>query len=159
MGGEKNWDFNLRTKSSPMADPLGFKAEDRSSVQVTKRPQMNKALLEKKAWELAAQPLNSIGMNIFMLWMMGSSPGIISVMTVLYAGSSIVSNFNNCNKVFQPFVNQGVDCSLPKLAYFAITCAALGYVIWHASGMGILPVQSGDWISKIPHVDTKERIF
>jgi len=110
----------------------------------------DKGFLDKKAWEVAMQPIQAAGMNIFMLYMMGSNPGIFGIMMLTYALSSGLTTLQNVNVVFVPYQQQGLDCSLQKIAYFAVSLAVNGYLLWSASGMGLLPTQSGDWISKIP---------
>lgn len=90
---------------------------------------------------------------------MGSNPGIFGIMMLFYGLSSSFAQLNNVNMVFLPYEQQGVDCSLQKIAYAIICAAVLGYITWHASGMGLLPTNTGDWIMKIPIVATRERVL
>merc|ERR1719401_1163379 len=107
----------------------------------------NQDLLEKKAWEIAIAPIQSVGMNLFMLWMSGSSPGIFNVMILGYCLTSIVSQYSRIHTAFANF--KSIDTTLQKLAYFGLCSVSLGYLLWHMSGMGLLPTSSGDWISLI----------
>lgn len=72
---------------------------------------------------------------------------------------STVSQIRNVNLTFLPFAQQGVDCSLQKIAYVAVSMAVLGYILWSASGMGLLPTKSGDWIGSIKGARVEERIL
>merc|ERR1719221_1317002 len=104
-------------------------------------------LLEKKAWEIAIAPIQSVGMNLFMLWMSGSSPGIFNVMILGYCITSIIGQYSRINVAFANF--KTIDTRLQKLAYFGLCSVSLGFLLWHMSGMGLLPTSSGDWISLI----------
>merc|ERR1719188_2900833 len=114
----------------------------------------NEELLEKKAWETAIAPIQSVGMNLFMLWMSGSSPGIFNVMILGYCFTSIIGQFSKVNTVFQGF--KTIDTTFQKLAYLALCSVSLAYLLYHASGMGLLPTSSGDWIAFIPNTEVIE---
>merc|ERR1740129_2018641 len=114
----------------------------------------NQELMEKKAWEIAVAPIQSVGMNLFMLWMSGSSPGIFNVMILGYCLTSIVSQFSRVNAAFVSF--KTIDTTLQKLAYLALCSVSLAYLLYHASGMGLLPTSTGDWIAFIPNTEVLE---
>merc|ERR1719291_1125336 len=119
-----------------------------------RRKSNNQDLLEKKAWETAIAPIQSVGMNLFMLWMSGSSPGIFNVMILGYCLTSIFGQFSRVNTAFATF--KTVDTTLQKLAYLALCSVSLAYLLYHASGMGLLPTSSGDWIAFIPNTEVLE---
>lgn len=83
-----------------------------------------------------------------MLWMSGSSAGIFSVMICGYVAMNVVQSIGNVQQTFSQF--PGVDCTLPKLVYMAINFASMAYILNHASKMGIVPTQTGDWLAYIP---------
>ena len=60
-------------------------------------------VVAKKAWEVAIRPIQSVGMNLFMLWMSGSSPGIFNVMILGYCLTSIVGQYSGVNTAFDNF--------------------------------------------------------
>merc|ERR1719476_56421 len=110
---------------------------DDGGAAKSKTKSSNTKLLEKKAWETAIAPIQSVGMNLFMLWMSGSSPGIFNVMILGYCFTSIVGQFSRVNTVFQAF--KTIDTALQKLAYLALCSVSLAYLLYHSSGMGLLP--------------------
>merc|ERR1719203_1683718 len=126
------------------------------SAAKSKGKSSNQELLEKKAWEIAISPIQSVGMNLFMLWMSGSSPGIFSVMILGYCLSSIIGQFSKVGAAFATF--KTIDTTLQKLAYLALCSVSLAYLLYHASGMGLLPTSSGDWIAFIPNVEVLESV-
>merc|ERR1740120_69017 len=130
--------------------------DDGSAAAKGKSKTSNQELLEKKAWEVAIAPIQSVGMNLFMLWMSGSSPGIFNVMILGYCFTSIVGQFSKVNTVFQGF--KTIDTTLQKLAYLALCTVSLAYLLYHSSGMGLLPTSSGDWIAYIPTTEVNEMV-
>eukprot|EP00931_Biecheleriopsis_adriatica_P070044 TRINITY_DN43840_c0_g1_i1.p1 TRINITY_DN43840_c0_g1~~TRINITY_DN43840_c0_g1_i1.p1 ORF type:complete len:172 (-),score=44.43 TRINITY_DN43840_c0_g1_i1:58-573(-) len=156
------WDFNnLDTsgghKVEGIQDPVGFKMsmdDGGAASGKNKSASANKELLEKKAWEIAVAPIQQVGMNLFMLWMSGSSPGIFNVMILGYCLTSIIGQFTKANMAFQNF--KTIDTTLQWLAYLALCSVSLAYLLYHASGMGLLPTSSGDWIALIPNVEILE---
>merc|ERR1712228_637535 len=128
--------------------------DDGSAAAKGKSKTTNQELLEKKAWEVAIAPIQSVGMNLFMLWMSGSSPGIFNVMILGYCFTSILGQFSKVNTVFQGF--KTIDTTLQKLAYLAQCTVSLAYLLYHSSGMGLLPTSSGDWIAYIPNTEVNE---
>mmetsp|Transcript_43384 Transcript_43384/g.86204 ORF Transcript_43384/g.86204 Transcript_43384/m.86204 type:complete len:171 (-) Transcript_43384:123-635(-) len=154
-----NWDFNLDIgggMKNGMDDPPGYKMtmDDGSGGGKLKSKSSNQELLEKKAWEIAITPIQSVGMNLFMLWMSGSSPGIFNVMILGYCFTSIAGQFSRVNTAFANF--KTVDTTLQKFAYLALCSVSLAYLLYHASGMGVLPTASGDWIAYIPNTQVLE---
>merc|ERR1719195_2176947 len=115
--------------------------DDSSGTAKGKSKTTNQELLEKKAWEIAIAPIQSVGMNLFMLWMSGSSPGIFTVMILGYCLTSIVGQFSRVTTAFAGF--KTINTSLQKLAYLALCSVSLAYLLYHASGMGLLPTSSG----------------
>jgi hypothetical protein len=91
-----------------------------------------------------------MGMNLFMLWLMGSGAGIFSILLVGYAVISAVEMLFRLNSSFDQF--KGVRSSLlpQKLIYLLLNLAILGYLGNKAGHMGLLPIASGDWISILP---------
>merc|ERR1719221_1774579 len=127
-----------------------------SSADRRRSKSSHEELLEKKAWEVAIAPIQSVGMNLFMLWMSGSSPGIFNVMILGYCLTNIVGQFSRVSTVFQSF--KTIDTTLQKLAYLALCSVSLAYLLYHASGMGLLPTSSGDWIAYIPSTEVAEAV-
>ena len=177
----KRWDFKLDVSDHPsslqagvkknLPDPLvlGYSHSSTSPYlvpaataqgQTLKKTQqtVDKGFLDKKAWEACIQPVSAAGMNLFMIWMMGSSPGIFGIMMLVYGLTSSFATLKNVNNVFLPFQHQGLDCSLQKIAYVVLSVGVCGYLLYSASGMGLLPSQSGDWLGRIPKIEVAEKM-
>merc|ERR1712007_361263 len=137
-----------------LEDPIGYKMTLDDAGGARKNKTQHNALLDKKAWDTASSPIHQVGMNLFMLWMSGSSPGIFNVMILGYCLTSIFGQFSRMSAAFAPF--KTIDTTFHKLAYFALCTVSLAYMLYHASGMGLLPMSSGDWIAYIPNVEIQE---
>merc|ERR1711920_483507 len=139
-------------------DPPGYRMtmDDGGSGAKAKSKSSNQELLEKKAWEVAIGPIQSVGMNLFMLWMSGSSPGIFNVMILGYCFTSIIGQFSRVSTAFVSF--KTIDTTLQKLAYLALCSVSLAYLLYHTSGMGLLPTSSGDWIAYIHNTEVMESV-
>ncbi|KAF4730417.1 ER membrane protein complex subunit 4 [Perkinsus olseni] len=158
LAGElfEKWDLTFPEKTAKkdaLPDPTGFKwklqqSGEAAGQQAIQKLAQQKAILEKRAWETAISPAKSIFMNLFMLWMSGSGPGLFSILIVGYATMNTVKSLAKCNQVFEQFAAANV--LLQKLAYIGINVAILAYLGNHAANMGILPIASGDWIQFIP---------
>ena len=149
------WDFShLDSRVAGIQDPIGYRLDDGNAAGKTSKG-INKDLLEKKAWEVAVAPIQSLGMNFFFLWMSGSSPGIFTIMIYGYCLTSIVGQFAKANVAFQSF--KTIDTTLQWLAYLALSSVSLAYLLYHMAGMGLLPSSSGDWIALIPKVEVIEQ--
>merc|ERR1719502_338338 len=103
---------------------MGFRLTMDDSSGKTRGRSSNEELLTKKAWETAIAPIQSVGMNLFMLWMSGSSPGIFNVMILGYCLTSIVGQYSRINTAFAQF--KTIDTTLPKLSYFGLCSVSLG---------------------------------
>mmetsp|Transcript_6181 Transcript_6181/g.12953 ORF Transcript_6181/g.12953 Transcript_6181/m.12953 type:complete len:168 (-) Transcript_6181:99-602(-) len=144
----KKWEFNLDCGAklpSALGSTMHMGDSDGSSVAMKNKKDNIKALQEKKAWEVALGPIKQVGMQLFMLWMSGSSPGIFSVMIMSMLISSSVSQLGQLTTAFEKF--DQVETVLQKLVFALTLVAALAFVLYHASNMGLVPTQTGDWVS------------
>merc|ERR1712159_957748 len=93
--------------------PIVSETENAVARKQTKRKQV----AEKKSWEMAVAPGKAVFMNLFMLWMGGSTPGIFSVLILGYVCSSTTQSLLNNQKAFAAFRALDVDCTLQRLTY------------------------------------------
>ena len=115
------------------------------------------AILESRAWETAFVPVKSMGMNLFMLWLMGSGAGIFTILLVAYAVIQAVEMLFRLESSFAPF--KGADTLiLQKVTYLSLNVLIIGYLGNKAGNMGLLPIASGDWISLFPQTVILEQV-
>ena len=115
------------------------------------------AIIESRAWETATTPVKSMGMNLFMLYMMGSGAGIFTILLVAYAIIQAVDLISKTSSAFDQFHGAN-SLILQKIVYFSLSVAILAYLGNKAGHMGLVPWASGDWISLFPVTTVTERI-
>merc|ERR1719198_2946523 len=151
--GSTKFDFALGDKPSAqlqMVPGQNSTAIAETENAVAKKASRRRQVAEKKSWEMSMAPGKAVFMNLFMLWMGGSSPGIFSVLIMGYVVSSTIGSITKVHQAFEPFRQLGIDCSLQSLAYVAINLATFAYITYSASSSGMLPTASGDWLALIP---------
>jgi len=114
-------------------------------------------ILESRAWEMATMPVKSMGMNLFMLWLMGTGAGIFTILLVAYAVIQAVEMLFRVDAVFLQF--KGADTLiLQKTVYLSLNLMILIYLGNKAGHMGLLPLASGDWIGLLPITVLLEKV-
>eukprot|EP00922_Rhytidocystis_sp_ex-Travisia-forbesii_P017644 GHVS01026305.1.p1 GENE.GHVS01026305.1~~GHVS01026305.1.p1 ORF type:complete len:244 (-),score=37.64 GHVS01026305.1:148-879(-) len=138
----------------------------------------NREILIRRSWEASIQPVKSFGMTFFMLYMSGSSSGIFGILIIGYALMNTFKSLIAVGSVFRPFDSvlstspsifslsnlttfSGLNNSLvlQKLVYILLSLGALGYVLYFCNTLGLLPINSGDYIGLLPEKRIVERAF
>lgn len=99
------------------------------------------------------QPVTSLPMTLFMLWMVGNDLSIFSIMFVGMSIMNPISSLMNTPKTFQIFDGEAdvkKDVAMAKLIYAACCLVALGVGLMKVSWMGLLPVNAIDWLDHAP---------
>eukprot|EP00742_Colponemidia_sp_Colp-10_P024906 GILJ01030030.1.p1 GENE.GILJ01030030.1~~GILJ01030030.1.p1 ORF type:complete len:147 (-),score=20.83 GILJ01030030.1:34-426(-) len=102
---------------------------------------------------LQFQPVTSLPMTLFMLWMVGNDLSIFSIMFVGMSIMTPITSLMNTPKTFQMFEGEAdvrKDVALAKLIYGVCCLAALGVGLMKVSWMGLLPVNAIDWLDHSP---------
>ena len=93
-------------------------------------------------------PGRNIMMQGFMMWMSGSGVNIWSMMVVGMAFVNPIKAIANMDDAFRRFKgDEGVDLTMPKLAYVACNCGMLALALWKLNTMRLLPITAADWTS------------
>eukprot|EP01038_Epipyxis_sp_PR26KG_P008315 gene8315-11249_t len=109
------------------------------------------AAKQRQAMNIAYGPGKALLQTAFMLWMSGSSIQIFSIMITGMALINPLKGIATINETFRMFdKEEGVDLKIPKLIYIALQILSFGVAVYKCSTMGLLPVTSADWVSKIP---------
>ncbi|KAG8348942.1 putative Protein of unknown function (DUF1077) [Trypanosoma vivax] len=106
---------------------------------------------------LRVQPLKSLPMTLFMMWMVGNEVSIFSIMFVGMAVTNPLQSVFGTHRMFEEFEEDA--CKDPamrsavkqsKLIYVACCLAALAVAVVKLSWMGLLPVNAMDWLDNTP---------
>ena len=97
-------------------------------------------LKEKHASSLAYGQASSLGMSMFMMYMMGG--GGLSVFTLMFVGRAVmapVQNLRRTREAFARFADPRLSLAQPMAIYVIINIAGLGFALYRCAKMGLLP--------------------
>ncbi|KAH9249583.1 hypothetical protein BASA81_012657 [Batrachochytrium salamandrivorans] len=86
-------------------------------------------------------------MTAFMMWMAGAGVHIFSIMIVGMGVITPIKAITQTQTYFIPAQGEGVDLTIPKLAYVGLNFMGLFIALYKCSTMGLLPLSSTDWVS------------
>ncbi|ESL10812.1 hypothetical protein TRSC58_01448 [Trypanosoma rangeli SC58] len=114
--------------------------------------------------DLRMQPLKSLPMTLFLLWMVGNDVGIFTIMFVGMAVVNPLQSIVGTNNVFKAFeeeaekdANVRSALSQSKLMYIASCLVAFAVALVKLNWMGLMPVNAMDWLDSTPP-DYKEYV-
>merc|ERR1712216_172938 len=98
-------------------------AAPESEAQLGSKQRSKTELMQRRALEVGMSPGRNIMMQGFMMWMSGSGVNIWSMMVVGMAFVNPIKAIANMDDAFRRFKSdEGVDLTMPKLAYVACNC-------------------------------------
>ncbi|KAG5185811.1 hypothetical protein JKP88DRAFT_236494 [Tribonema minus] len=148
----RRWQFDLRsTPPGGIPKPPGFTMGASASRELeTRSSAAQLAMKNQRAMQVARMPGQSLFMNGFMMYMAGSSINIFSIMITGMVLSSAATGLMNVNKAFASLDDGKVKLMTPKAIYFALNVAGLALALYKLTSLGLLPVTSADWTSRLP---------
>lgn len=108
------------------------------------------SLKAEKAWALAKSPASQVMMQLFMMWMSGSSVSIFSIMIVFFMLMNPVKAIFAVSAAFAPYEVPGRSLLYQKLVYVGINALVSGFGVYKLWGMGLLPATDADWVHSLP---------
>ncbi|EAN98380.1 hypothetical protein C3747_41g1320c [Trypanosoma cruzi] len=107
--------------------------------------------------DLRMQPLKSLPMTLFLMWMVGNDVGIFTIMFVGMAVVNPLQSIFGTNDVFKEFEEEAKGdanirsaLSHSKLMYIASCLLAFAVALVKLSWMGLMPVNAMDWLDSTP---------
>nr|SVE74521.1 EOG090X0GNX [Daphnia barbata] len=146
-------DLSNRNKSTcDLASPPGYLPSIATTVAESAR-ESDSSLLIKRSWDVALQPLKQVPMNLFMMYMVGSS---ISIFPIMMVGMMFVRPIRALFSMNQTFkMLEGTQAIGQILVYILGQLVALGLALYKCQSMGLLPTHSSDWLA---FIDPQKRI-
>ncbi|XP_018793216.1 PREDICTED: ER membrane protein complex subunit 4 [Bactrocera latifrons] len=134
-------DFN-NIKNGDLSSPPGYNPTVLVNHTEVVRDQR---LVIKKSWDLALGPLKQIPMNLFIMYMSGSS---ISIFPIMMVGMMLIRPLK---AMFSTSVTskmaEGAQGSGQKLIYFLGNMANVAVALYKCHSMGLLPTHASDWLA------------
>ncbi|KEG12413.1 ER membrane DUF1077 domain-containing protein [Trypanosoma grayi] len=113
--------------------------------------------IHRRLNDLRMQPLKSLPMTLFMMWMVGNEVSIFSIMFVGMAVVNPLQSILGTGNVFNEFseeaekdttIRSAVNQS--KLVYIGASLLAFAVALVKLSWMGLMPVNAMDWLDSTP---------
>ncbi|UYV63817.1 EMC4, partial [Cordylochernes scorpioides] len=101
-------------------------------------------LIVKKSWEIALGPLKQVPMNLFIMYMAGSSISIFPIMMVGMLFLRPIKALISIQSTFQCI--EGGQALFQKAVYLVGNLVCLGLALYKCSSMGLLPTHASDWL-------------
>ena len=142
--------------SRPKDNPVGYidqKINAQSQAQAS-----DSKLISKRSWNIALGPIKQLPMNLFIMYMSGSSISIFPIMII-------------CMMVFRPikamlaykssFKMLDVDSQaiLQKIVWVFGNCLGIAVALYKCHSMGLLPTAPSDWLAFKEHRTREEFIM
>lgn len=110
--------------------------------------EQDKLMAKRKAQAMgvAVKPGQQILMNVFMMYMSGSTLNIFSISTTSMAILSPLTSIFMLHKTFEKY---DVDTTTPKLIFVALNLVWLAVGTYKLTAMRLLPTTSADWADSI----------
>uniref|UniRef100_A0A0N5AA14 ER membrane protein complex subunit 4 n=1 Tax=Syphacia muris TaxID=451379 RepID=A0A0N5AA14_9BILA len=139
----------LRTNPVLSIHPPGFNQTSRSTEQNEFSESSDQAqhLMTKRAWDMALQPIKSLPMNLFMMYMSGNTITIFPLMMIAMMAWRPIQALMSVNAAFKPLqAEQTGNLLLQKAVFVLGNMIGIVLALYKLHGMGILPNHASDWL-------------
>ncbi|XP_065575802.1 ER membrane protein complex subunit 4-like [Artemia franciscana] len=132
-----------------LASPPGYSSVSTLSQEVVNK-QQDASLITKRSWDIAVAPLKQIPMNLFIMYMAGSS---ISIFPIMMVGMMLVRPLRailSLNSSFSALESaQSINLLAQKFVFCIGQFVCLCLALYKCQGMGLLPTHPSDWLDFI----------
>ncbi|KAH9499090.1 ER membrane protein complex subunit 4 [Bulinus truncatus] len=122
--------------------PVGFMD---SSVATEKQRETDPGLIIKRSWDIALGPIKQVPMNMFIMWMAGSSISIFPIMMVGMMFFRPIQAMLSIQNTFKTI--EGDQAAFQKLVYCIGNLLCLAMAVYKCQTMGLLPTHASDWLA------------
>ncbi|CAD8075994.1 unnamed protein product [Paramecium sonneborni] len=138
------WEIKIKREKS-LPEPVGYKkAFDDCQGQELRED------LEKKAMAIAKGGFGNIFMIMFTLYMTGNMMNIFTIVIIGQFLWQAISTIAKMDQAFSLLENRGISLFFYKLIYLSAGLLQLGVVLYKLYNIGLLPLNSADWIDLVP---------
>lgn len=141
-------DYSSRNKvdrNSDVASPPGYNPSIvQVHTEISKESDPNHLII-KKSWELALGPLKQVPMNLFIMYMAGSS---ISIFPIMMVGMLVIRPVKALFTLQHTFkMIEGSHAAGQKFVYFLGNIVNIALALYKCQSMGLLPTHASDWLA------------
>jgi len=139
----RKWVFNFYSgSSSNVPHPIGYilgnfnNAVDEKTAK--KDPNEKLKLVQQSAWQVATAPGKNLFAQGFMLYMIGNSLQVVSIMFLGMAFWTPLTSITNLSTAFKKYEESKISLALYKIVYILLNFVGLGLALYKANAMGLL---------------------
>jgi len=158
-GARRKWDFTERSSAALVVHentaPFGYLAgnwdhsqggENRNQIADAKA---RDELVYQSAMKVAYKPGSQLMGTCFMLWMVGNTLQLFSIMSLGMAFMQPFQRVLSLNKEFKKYEGSSVDISIPKALFVALNLVGIAIALYKCHTMRLLPTAAIDWVEVI----------
>jgi len=128
--------------SEPLSEPPGYSTNTISDAAARENAS---DLVEKKNWDIALGPVKQLPMNLFIMWMAGSS---ISIFPIMMVGMMFIRPMQALLSIQQTFkMIEGKNSIIQRFVYTFGNVFGVALAVYKCHGMGLLPTHASDWLA------------
>ncbi|XP_012566922.1 ER membrane protein complex subunit 4 [Hydra vulgaris] len=137
-----------KVKNNDHLNPVGYtdqKINASGATQVS-----DSKLISKRSWNIATGPAKQIPMNLFIMYMGGSSISIFPIMILgmmIFRPIKAMMAYKTTFKMFE----EDKQAILLKIAWFLGNLSGIVIALWRCHSMGLLPTSPSDWLAFKEH--------
>ncbi|BFZ19440.1 hypothetical protein BsWGS_22479 [Bradybaena similaris] len=140
--GRGRSDRSLVQSTENLPTPVGF-TDTATVAERTREADPN--LIIKRSWDIALGPIKQVPMNMFIMWMAGSS---ISIFPIMMVGMMFFRPIQAMLAIQNTFKSiEGNQAAFQKLVYCFGNLICLALAVYKCQTMGLLPTHASDWLA------------
>jgi len=139
----------LKPKTKDQSQPVGY--TDQRGAKSPTVQSTDAKLISKRSWNIALGPIKQVPMNLFMMYMSGSSISIFPIMIIgmmIFRPIKAVMAFKETFKVLDHDSNSTI---LQKIVWLFGNLLGISVALWKCHSMGLLPTSPSDWLAFKEH--------
>jgi len=154
----QKWKLDVSSRSSALRptsaadslNPPGYfpsAAGAHHVAETSGRDTQQQHLLTKRAWDTALGPVKQLPMNMFVMYMAGSTISIFPIMMVCMMAWRPIKALMALQATFKGLeMEMGSTLILHKLVFVLGNLLAVCLAVYKCAGMGLLPTHASDWL-------------
>jgi len=147
-----------RLRTCDLPSPVGY--SERSAGLAQADADADSKLLSKRSWNIALAPIKQLPMNLFMMYMAGSSISIFPIMIVgmmIFRPIKALLAYGGTFKMLND--SEAGQSALQKIAWIVGNLGAIAVALYKCHSMGLLPTSPSDWLAFKEHRTRMEYII
>lgn len=164
MGKRSKWSIDFTTPpkctnikpTKPKENPVGF--SDQKFSLIGGSQSSDSKLISKRSWNIALAPIKQLPMNLFIMYMSGSSISIFPIMIIgmmVFRPIKAMMAYKSSLKM----LDADPQAILQKIVWVFGNCLGIAVALYKCHSMGLLPTAPSDWLAFKEHRTRDEYVI